>query len=65
VATLDESLKRQRSPEMGTAGHPVAALGAFTGGTKHRYRFRVSLDASADNNYQGDTSSVTFTWNAA
>ena len=43
----------------------AAALGTFQGGDTHRYRFRVSLDSSADNNYQGDTSTVAFTWNAA
>jgi hypothetical protein len=41
------------------------ALGTFNGGVKHRYRFKVTLDTSADNNYQGDNSSATFTWNAA
>ena len=32
---------------------------------KHRYRFRVALDGSADNAYQGDSSTVAFSWNAA
>jgi hypothetical protein len=41
------------------------ALGTFAGGEKHRYRFRVSLDPSTNNNYQGDNTSVAFTWNAA
>jgi hypothetical protein len=40
-------------------------LGNYAGGAKHRYRFRVALDSSATNDYQGDNSSVTFTWNAA
>jgi spore coat-associated protein N len=51
--------------DMGTAGHTIAGLGSFAGNDKHRYRFRVSLDGSAGNPYQGDTSTVAFTWNAA
>jgi hypothetical protein len=46
---------------MGTVNN----LGTFAGGVKHRYRFRVSLDSSADNAYQGDSSTVAFNWNAA
>ncbi len=45
------------------AGTPIDALGVYSGGEKHRYEFRVALDGSADNNYQGDTSTVAFTWN--
>jgi spore coat-associated protein N len=51
--------------DMGTSGHGIGALGTFAGNDKHRYRFRVTLDSSAGNAYQGDTSSVGFTWNAA
>ena len=51
--------------QMGTAGHAVASLGAFAGGDKHRYEFRVALDGSAGNAFQGDTSSVEFDFNAA
>ena len=51
--------------DMGTAGSPVAALGTFSGGAKHRYRFRVTLDSSAGNAYQGDGSTTEFTWAAA
>jgi spore coat-associated protein N len=51
--------------DMGTSGHGIAGLGTFDGGVKHRYRFRVSLDGSAGNAYQGDSSTVAFTWNAA
>ena len=40
-------------------------LGSFAGGAKHRYEFAVSVDSSAGNAYQGDSSSVGFTWNAA
>jgi hypothetical protein len=40
-------------------------LGTFDGGVQHRYRFRVTLDNSADNAYQGDNSTAAFTWNAA
>jgi hypothetical protein len=51
--------------QMGTTGHTIAGLGTFAGSEKHRYRFRVTLDSSADNNYQGDSSTVGFTWAAA
>jgi hypothetical protein len=51
--------------EMGTGGHAIAALGTFPGGAKHRYRFLVGLDGSAGNAYQGDSSTVAFTWTAA
>jgi hypothetical protein len=51
--------------QMGTAGHLVAALGTFSPGEKHRYRFTVQLDASAGDVYQGDDSLVQFDWNAA
>jgi len=32
---------------------------------EHKYEFAVALDASADNNYQGDNSAVPFTWDAS
>jgi spore coat-associated protein N len=51
--------------QMGTTGHAIASLGSFAAGAKHRYQFSVGLDSTADNNYQGDSSTVTFTWNAA
>jgi hypothetical protein len=51
--------------DMGTTGHPISGLGTFAANETHIYRFRVSLDDSADNNYQGDNSKVDFTWNAA
>jgi hypothetical protein len=50
--------------EMGTAGHEVDALGSYAAGAKHRYRFTVALDGSADDAYQGGSSSVAFTFNA-
>ena len=40
-------------------------LGDYEGGEQHRFRFEVSLDGSAGNEYQGDSSTATFTWNAA
>ena len=43
----------------------VAGLGTYGGGDKHRYRFRVTLDSSAGNAYQGDSSTTEFTWAAA
>jgi hypothetical protein len=51
--------------QMGTTGHAVASLGNFAAGAKHRYQFSVALDGTADNAYQGDSSTVAFTWNAA
>jgi hypothetical protein len=50
--------------DMGTPGHTVSSLGTFAGGEKHRYRFSVALDLSADNAYQGDNGSVVFDWSA-
>jgi spore coat-associated protein N len=44
---------------------PITALGTYASSEKHRYQFTVALDSSADNHYQGGTSSTTFTWNAA
>jgi hypothetical protein len=41
------------------------ALGSFAGGEKHRYRFSVTVDGSADNGYQGVQSTVPFSWTAA
>jgi spore coat-associated protein N len=51
--------------EMGTGGHAISALGTYAGGEKHRYQFTVTLDSSAGNAYQGDSSSVEFDFNAA
>jgi hypothetical protein len=51
--------------DMSTSGHGVTGLGTFAGSDKHRYRFRVTLDTSAGNAYQGDSSTAAFTWNAA
>jgi spore coat-associated protein N len=51
--------------QMGTGGHAVDALGAYAAGEKHRYEFTVALDGSAGDDYQGDTSSVEFDFNAA
>ena len=42
-----------------------SALGTFAGGEKHRYEFSVTVDASADNSYQGKNSVVPFSWAAA
>ena len=50
----------------GTLGAmPSRGLGTFAAGEQHRYEFSVALDASADDFYQGDSSSATFDWNAA
>ncbi len=45
-------------------GTPISALGTFASNAKHTYKFSVSLDASADDPYQGDTSETVFTWNS-
>src|SRR5215210_4217192 len=50
--------------QMGTAGFPVSALGTLAANAKHRYEFSVALDSSADDDYQGDSSTVQFLWNA-
>ena len=41
------------------------ALGTFAASEKHRYQFALTFNSSADNNYQGDSSSVQFDWNAS
>jgi spore coat-associated protein N len=51
--------------QMGTAGHAVAGLGTYAAAEKHRYEFTVTLDTSAGDAYQGDSSSVEFDFNAA
>jgi hypothetical protein len=51
--------------DMSTSGHGVAALGTFASNDKHRYRFNVTLDGTAGNAYQGDSSTAAFTWNVA
>ena len=43
----------------------TSALGTYAAGAKHRYRFTVALDGSADNAYQGDSATVGFDFNAA
>jgi hypothetical protein len=40
-------------------------LGDFAGGVTHRYEFVVTFDTSADNNYQDENATATFTWNAS
>ena len=40
-------------------------LGTFAAGEKHRYQFSVTVNTSADNNFQGKNSVVPFAWNAA
>ena len=40
------------------------ALGDYSAGEKHRYQFAASLDGAAGNEYQGDSSSARFVWDA-
>jgi hypothetical protein len=41
------------------------ALGNFAVNEQRRYQFSVAFDTSADNNYQGDTNTTQFLWNAS
>jgi hypothetical protein len=41
------------------------ALGDYGAGEKHRFQFGATLDGSATNAYQGDSSSARFVWDAA
>jgi spore coat-associated protein N len=50
-------------PGIGTSASPIT-LGTFAASEKHRYKFGVALDSSADNTYQGGTSTVDFNWTA-
>jgi Camelysin metallo-endopeptidase len=50
--------------EMGTPGHEIEALGDYDADEKHRYEFSVDLDGTADDRYQGDSSTVTFDFNS-
>ena len=43
----------------------TTSLGTFAGGAKHRYKFAVSLDSTADNAYQGDNATAEFDFSAA
>jgi hypothetical protein len=51
--------------QMGTVGHTISSLGSYAGSEKRRYEFRVALDGTATNAYQGDSSTVEFDFNAA
>ena len=46
------------------AMNTAAALGDFDASERHRYQFAAALDASAGNEYQGDSSSARFVWDA-
>ena len=43
----------------------TTSMGTFAAAEKHRYQFSVSLDSSAGNAYQGDSSVTQFDWNAS
>jgi Camelysin metallo-endopeptidase len=50
----------------GTLGNlSSVSLGTFLGGEKHRYQVSVSLDGTAGNAYQGDSSTTELDFNAA
>jgi spore coat-associated protein N len=46
------------------AGMGTVALEDYASDEQHRYEFRVDLDGTAGNEYQGDDTSVTFDFNA-
>jgi hypothetical protein len=39
-------------------------LGRFAAGERHRFQFAAALDASAGDEYEGDSSSARFVWDA-
>src|SRR3954447_4612910 len=41
-----------------------SALGTYAANEKHRYQFAATFNSSANNAYQGDSSSATFDWTA-
>jgi spore coat-associated protein N len=41
-----------------------AALGTYSGGVKHRYKFTVTLPSSTDDTFQGKTGQIDFSWSA-
>lgn len=41
-----------------------SALGTFAPNEQHRYQFTVTFDSAAGNQYQGDSSTATFQWDA-
>jgi hypothetical protein len=43
----------------------TTTLGNYNAAVKHRYEFRVALDSSADDAYQGDSATAAFDFNAA
>lgn len=60
--TCDAGVSKYTGTLAGMTGSE--ALGSYAAGDKHRYQFSVSLDSSADNTYQGGSSTATFQWNA-
>ncbi len=61
---IDDVTKYTGTLDAMGAGTPISPLGTFASTAKRTYKFSVSLDGSADNPYQGDTSETVFTWNA-
>jgi hypothetical protein len=47
-----------------TAMTSSVALGTYAADEKHRYEFTATFDASAGNQYQGDSTTATFQWDA-
>jgi spore coat-associated protein N len=50
--------------EMGTAGHPVAALGNFAPSEDHLYQFDATLQSGVSDNFQAKSTTVRFDWSA-
>ena len=42
----------------------AVSLGSYAADEKHRYLFTATLDSSANDDYQGDTASARFQWDA-
>jgi hypothetical protein len=58
------TLTQKYSGTLANMASPVS-LSTFLGGEKHRYQISVSLDSSADDNYQGASSTTELDFNAA
>ena len=58
-----QSERLQRRPAQASTG--TCPLSTYAANEQHRYEFIVTFAASANNDYQGDSSTATFTWNAS
>jgi hypothetical protein len=65
VATADCSTGSVKYTGTVAAMNADVALGQLAGGEERRYEFSVTVDGSADNDYQGRSSVVPFSWTAS